>query len=276
MNKTKSGFVCIVGPTNAGKSTLLNTIFKKKISIVSNKVQTTNFAIEVTKYYKNNQIIFIDTPGLYSKRNDTNFLTNIFEEVARADVLVIILDISINLYYEEMIEKILNKTVKPKLLIYNKVDKITQSSVVKKILDNEFVNKFDEIYYVSALKNKNIETLLDGIVKYLPIGSFEKSLSFETNVSKQLFFSELTREAIFKYLNQEIPYQILVKTVSYEKVLRNYKISQIIYVKNENHKKIILGKNGSVIKKIGTSSRKQIEKVLKHKVSLFLEVQITK
>ena len=175
-----------------------------------------------------------------------------------------------------MIEKILNKTVKPKLLIYNKVDKITQSSVVKKILDNEFVNKFDEIYYVSALKNKNIETLLDGIVKYLPIGSFEKSLSFETNVSKQLFFSELTREAIFKYLNQEIPYQILVKTVSYEKVLRNYKISQIIYVKNENHKKIILGKNGSVIKKIGTSSRKQIEKVLKHKVSLFLEVQITK
>jgi GTP-binding protein Era len=276
MNKTKSGFVCIVGPTNAGKSTLLNTIFKKKISIVSNKVQTTNFAIEVTKYYKNNQIIFIDTPGLYSKRNDTNFLTNIFEEVERADVLVIILDISINLYYEEMIEKILNKTVKPKLLIYNKVDKITQSSVVKKILDNEFVNKFDEIYYVSALKNKNIETLLDGIVKYLPIGSFEKSLSFETNVSKQLFFSELTREAIFKYLNQEIPYQILVKTVSYEKVLRNYKISQIIYVKNENHKKIILGKNGSVIKKIGTSSRKQIEKVLKHKVSLFLEVQITK
>jgi GTP-binding protein Era len=276
MNKIKSGFVCIVGPTNAGKSTLLNTIFKKKISIVSNKVQTTNFAIEVTKYYKNNQIIFIDTPGLYSKRNDTNFLTNIFEEVERADVLVIILDISINLYYEEMIEKILNKTVKPKLLIYNKVDKITQSSVVKKILDNEFVNKFDEIYYVSALKNKNIETLLDGIVKYLPIGSFEKSLSFETNVSKQLFFSELTREAIFKYLNQEIPYQILVKTVSYEKVLRNYKISQIIYVKNENHKKIILGKNGSVIKKIGTSSRKQIEKVLKHKVSLFLEVQITK
>jgi GTP-binding protein Era len=276
MNKTKSGFVCIVGPTNAGKSTLLNTIFKKKISIVSNKVQTTNFAIEVTKYYKNNQIIFIDTPGLYSKRNDTNFLTNIFEEVERADVLVIILDISINLYYEEMIEKILNKTVKPKLLIYNKVDKITQSSVVKKILDNEFVNKFDEIYYVSALKNKNIETLLDGIVKYLPIGSFEKSLSFETNVSKQLFFSELTREAIFKYLNQEIPYQILVKTVSYEKVLRNYKISQIIYVKNENHKKIILGKNGSVIKKIGTSSRKQIEKVLKHKVSLFLEVQMTK
>ncbi len=276
MNKIKSGFVCIVGPTNAGKSTLLNTIFKKKISIVSNKVQTTNFAIEVTKYYKNNQIVFIDTPGLYSKRNDTNFLTNIFEEVERADVLVIILDISINLYYEEMIEKILNKTVKPKLLIYNKVDKITQSSVVKKILDNEFVNKFDEIYYVSALKNKNIETLLDGIVKYLPIGSFEKSLSFETNVSKQLFFSELTREAIFKYLNQEIPYQILVKTVSYEKVLRNYKISQIIYVKNENHKKIILGKNGSVIKKIGTSSRKQIEKVLKHKVSLFLEVQITK
>lgn len=90
MNKTKSGFVCIVGPTNAGKSTLLNTIFKKKISIVSNKVQTTNFAIEVTKYYKNNQIIFIDTPGLYSKRNDTNFLTNIFEEVERADVLVII------------------------------------------------------------------------------------------------------------------------------------------------------------------------------------------
>jgi GTPase len=276
MNKTKSGFVCIVGPTNAGKSTLLNTIFKKKISIVSNKVQTTNFAIQVTKYYKNNQIIFIDTPGLYSKRNDTNFLTNIFEEVERADVLVIILDISINLYYEEMIEKILNKTVKPKLLIYNKVDKITQSSVVKKILNNEFVNKFDEIYYVSALKNKNIETLLDGIVKYLPIGSFEKSQSFETNVSKQLFFSELTREAIFKYLNQEIPYQILVKTVSYEKVLRNYKISQIIYVKNENHKKIILGKKGSVIKKIGTSSRKQIEKVLKHKVSLFLEVQITK
>ena len=127
-----------------------------------------------------------------------------------------------------------------------------------------------------ALKNKNINNLLDGIVARLPEGDFENSINFETNISKDVFFSELTREAVFKYLNQELPYQIYVKTYKFEKENRNYKIYQNIYVKNDNHKKIVLGKNGSVIKKIGISARKEIEKLFKHKVSLFLDVQTTK
>ena len=264
MNKKRIGYACIIGPTNAGKSTLLNTIFKKKISIVSNKVQTTNFAIEVVKYHKENKIIFIDTPGLYNKKNNTNFLNDVNVEVKRADVMVIILDISIHLFYEEILEKIIKNTKKPKILVFNKIDKVSQEFAIEQINKSKFVKNFDEIYYVSALKNKNINNLLDGIVARLPEGDFENSINFETNISKDVFFSELTREAVFKYLNQELPYQIYVKTYKFEKENRNYKIYQNIYVKNDNHKKI------------GISARKEIEKLFKYKVSLFLDVQTTK
>ncbi len=276
MSKKRIGYACLIGPTNAGKSTLLNTIFKKKISIVSHKVQTTNFAIEVVKNHKNSKIIFIDTPGLYNKKNNTNFLNDVNVEVKRSDVIVIILDISIHLFYEEILEKIIKSTKKPKILVFNKIDKVSQKFAIEQINKSNFVKNFDEIYYVSALKNKNIDNLLDGISSKLPEGDFENSINFETNITKDIFFSELTREAVFKYLNQELPYQIYVKTYKFEKESRNYKIYQIIYVKNDNHKKIFLGKNGSVIKKIGISARKEIEKILKHKVSLFLDVQISK
>lgn len=276
MNKKKIGYACLIGPTNAGKSTLLNTIFKKKISIVSNKVQTTNFAIEVVKYHKDNKIIFVDTPGLYNKKNNTNFLNDVNVEVKRSDLIVIILDISIHLYYEDILEKIIKNTKKPKILVFNKIDKVSKSFAIEQINKSNFVKNFNEIYYVSALKNKNINTLLDAIVAKLPEGNFENSINFETNISKDIFFSELTREAIFRYLNQELPYQINVKTYKFEKENKNYKIYQIIYVKNINHKKIVLGIKGNVIKKIGISARKEIEKLFKHKVSLFLDVQVSK
>jgi GTP-binding protein Era len=276
MSNKRIGYACIIGPTNAGKSTLLNTIFKKKISIVSHKVQTTNFAIEVVKNHKNSKIIFIDTPGLYNKKNNTNFLNDVNAEVKRSDVVVIILDISIHLFYEEILEKIIKSTKKPKILVFNKIDKVSKTFAIEQINKSNFVKNFDVIYYVSALKNKNIDNLLDGIASRLPEGDFENSINFETNITKDIFFSELTREAVFKYLNQELPYQIYVKTYKFEKESRNYKIYQNIYVKNDNHKKIFLGKNGSVIKKIGISARKEIEKILKHKVSLFLDVQISK
>ncbi|NCU73821.1 MAG: GTPase Era [Candidatus Fonsibacter lacus] len=276
MNKKRIGYACLIGPTNAGKSTLLNAIFKKKISIVSHKVQTTNFAIEVVKNHKDNKIILIDTPGLYNKKNNTNFINDVNVEVKRSDVIVIILDISIHLFYEEILEKIIKSTKKPKILVFNKIDKVSQEFAIEQVNKSNFVKNFDEIYYVSALKNKNINNLLDGIVAKLPEGNFDNSINFETNISKDVFFSELTREAVFKYLNQELPYQIYVKTYKFEKEKRNYKIYQIIYVKNDNHKKIVLGKNGNVIKKIGIAARKEIEKLFKHKVSLFLDVQTSK
>ncbi|NCU63029.1 MAG: GTPase Era, partial [Candidatus Fonsibacter lacus] len=248
----------------------------KKISIVSHKVQTTNFSIEVVKNHKDNKIIFIDTPGLYNKKNKTNFINDVNVEVKRSDVIVIILDISIHLFYEEILEKIIKSTKKPKILVFNKIDKVSQEFAIEQVNKSNFVKNFDEIYYVSALKNKNINNLLDGIVAKLPEGNFDNSINFETNISKDVFFSELTREAVFKYLNQELPYQIYVKTYKFEKEKRNYKIYQIIYVKNDNHKKIVLGKNGNVIKKIGIAARKEIEKLFKHKVSLFLDVQTSK
>ena len=147
------------------------------------------------------------------------------------------LDISIHLFYEEILEKIIKNTKKPKILVFNKIDKVSQEYAIEQINKSKFVKNFDEIYYVSALKNKNINNLLDGIVAKLPEGDFENSINFETNISKDVFFSELTREAVFKYLNQELPYQIYVKTYKFEKENRNYKIYQIIYVKNDNHKK---------------------------------------
>ena len=120
--------------------------------------------------------------------NDANFLNDVIVEVKRSDVIVIILDISIHLFYEEIIEKILKNIKKPKILVFNKIDKISKEFALEKVNKSNFAKNFDEIYYVSALKNKNINNLLDGIVAKLPEGEFDNSLNFETNISKDIFF----------------------------------------------------------------------------------------
>ena len=271
----KSGFVAISGPTNSGKSTLLNSIFEKKVSIVSHKVQTTLKSLDAVKNYGDTQIVFIDTPGYYQKKNDANFIKDVLSGIERSDLLLIILDITSRFEYLEQIEKIVKNYKKKKFLIINKIDLVNNEYVLEKLSTISFIKNFDEVFYLSALKNKNIKKLLDHVSKSLPTQELIYKKNNSTNISKESFLAEITREGILKYLNQEIPYQVSIET---EKLVKsqNYTIHQKIIVSTISHKKIILGKNGSAIKSIGVYARIEMEKVLKAKCNLFLKVVLKK
>ena len=271
----KSGFVAISGPTNSGKSTLLNSIFEKKVSIVSHKVQTTLKSLDAVKNYGDTQIVFIDTPGYYQKKNDANFIKDVLSSIERSDLLLIILDITSRFEYLEQIKKIVKNYKKKKFLIINKIDLVNNEYVLEKLSTISFIKNFDEVFYLSALKNKNIKKLLDHVSKSLPTQEWIYKKNNSTNISKESFLAEITREGILKYLNQEIPYQVSIET---EKLVKsqNYTIHQKIIVSTVSHKKIILGKNGSAIKSIGVYARIEMEKVLKAKCNLFLKVVVKK
>lgn len=271
----KCGYVAISGPTNSGKSTLLNAIFDKKISIVSHKVQTTLKSLDAVKNYNDTQIVFIDTPGFYQKKNDANYFKDVLASIDRSDLLLVILDVTSKFYYLDQIEKIINKYKKNKFLIINKIDLVDNDYILKKISEIKFIESFNAIFYLSALKKKNIKKLLDKISDLLPVQEWIYKKNNSTNISKEIFLAEITREGILKYLNQEIPYQISIVTDKLVKS-QNYTIHQKIIASTLSHKKIILGKDGRSIKAIGTYARNEMEKVLKCKCNLFLKVVLKK
>ena len=189
--------------------------------------------------------------------------------------MLIILDITSRFEYLGQIEKIVKNYKKKKFLIINKIDLVNNEYVLEKLSTISFIKNFDEVFYLSALKNKNITKLLDHVSKSLPTQEWIYKKNNSTNISKESFLAEITREGILKYLNQEIPYQVSIET---EKLVKsqNYTIHQKITVSTISHKKIILGKNGSSIKSIGVYARIEMEKVLKAKCNLFLKVVLKK
>tara|TARA_B100000963_G_scaffold53391_1_gene41523 strand:+ start:6139 stop:6948 length:810 start_codon:yes stop_codon:yes gene_type:complete len=266
----KTSFIALSGPTNSGKSTLLNCFANKKVSIVSKKIQTTNFNIEFSINYKNIQMIFIDTPGFYKDNINDNYLREALLGLERADIVIFILDINNRFRHLDKIKNSLKK-FKKKILVFNKIDKLNNDQILSKIKTIDFLNSFDEIFYISALKKKNTEKILN----YIEQNTTQSSNKLLRKVSKEKFFSEITREALFSYVHKEIPYKSLIITNNYKNG-KFITINQTIIVKTEAHKKIILGKNGKTIKNIGTCSRLQLEKIMKKKVNLFIKIKLSK
>jgi len=266
----KTSYIALSGPTNSGKSTLLNCFANKKVSIVSKKIQTTNFNIEFSINYKNTQMIFIDTPGFYKDNINDNYLREATQGLERADIVIFLLDINNKFRHLDKIKNNLEK-IKNKILVFNKIDKVDNDEILEKIKTLDFINRFDEIFYISALKKKNTEKILN----YIEKKSLKETTKFTKRISKEKFFSEITREALLFYIHKEIPYKSLIVTDSIKKG-KYLTVNQTIIVKTEAHKKIILGKNGQMIKKIGIYSRSQLEKILKKKVNLFLKLKLSK
>ncbi len=264
----KSSFIAISGPTNSGKSTLLNCFAKKKVSIVSKKIQTTNFNIEFSINYKNTQMIFIDTPGFYKDNINDNYLREALQGLERADIVIFILDINNKFRHLDKIENNMKK-LKKKILVFNKIDKLNNEQILNKIKEIDFLNNFDEIFYISALKKKNIDKILNFIEK----NTTQTTKKFSRKISKEKFFSEITRESLLEYIHKEIPYRCLVITnnIITGKFIT---INQTIIVKTNAHQKIILGKNGNMIKNIGTNSRLKLEKIMRKKVNLFIKIKV--
>ena len=282
-NPKNSGIVTIIGEVNVGKSSLLNILVKKDVSIITHKSNTTNKQIKGIKSYKNSQIIFIDTPGLYINKGKTNrnFLSEIWSAVTEADFLCIVVDgnrtVSNVLY--QLLEQINEKNLPKKriILAINKIDLISKDKLLKKTQEINEKYEFDKIFMISALKNDGIDDLLNWFTKHLP----QKNWSYPSHIiSDQSFdqqLNEKTRQIILLRIHDEIPYSIEVSSDNIINVSKSkLRIFQSIYVHNQRHRSILIGKKGETIKSISIGARKKIEKFTNKKIDLFLEVKIKK
>ena len=260
--KTYSGFIAIVGPTNAGKSTLMNQIMGRKVSIVSHKVQTTRTRLRAVKMVGCRQLIFVDTPGVFkpSRRLDRAMVGAAMDAVSDADAVLLVIDAQkgVTDTVRNLVEKI--KEHKNLFVALNKADAIRKQDLLPIAAELSQMAEFKEIFMISALKNDGVKQMLDSLAEVMPESPYLFDTKDASDVPDALYLSELTREKIYKYIHQELPYHINVLTerveVDDEGVLDIY---QKIAVQNEAHKKIVIGRGGAQLKRIGTAARHDIQ-----------------
>lgn len=260
--KTYSGFIAIIGPTNAGKSTLLNQIMGRKVSIVSHKVQTTRTRLRAVKMVGDKQLIFVDTPGVFkpARRLDRAMVGAAMDAISDADAVLLLVDVTkgVTETIRELGKKI--KDHKNVFAVLNKVDAIRKQDLLPIVAELSELAEFKEIFMVSALKNDGVDGMLGSLADVMPEGPYLFDTVDAPDVPDNLYLAELTREKIYKYIHQELPYHIHVVTekvdIDPEEVLEIY---QKIVVKSDGHKKIIVGKGGEQLKRIGTDARHDIQ-----------------
>lgn len=262
MTETYSGFIAIIGPTNAGKSTLLNQIMGRKVSIVSHKVQTTRTNFRAIKMVGNRQLIFVDTPGIFrpSRRLDRAMVGAAMDATSDADAILLVIDAQkgVTDTVRALIEKV--KEHNNFFVALNKVDAVTKSELLPLTAKIVELANPREIFMISALKNDGVKKMLESLASVMPAGPYMFDPKDASDVPDKLYLAELTREKIYKYIHQELPYHINVVTekveVDDEGVLDIY---QKIAVQNEAHKKIVIGRGGAQLKRIGTAARHDIQ-----------------
>ena len=275
----KSGVILLIGPTNSGKSTLLNKIIGKRVSLVSRKKQSTTFNQKAVKNLSEAEIVLQDTPGIFSstKKISNKMSTSAIAEIETATLIYLVLDISKK--KEPTLKKII-KTLNDKVndqkifLILNKTDKISRSNMLLRIKNYKDQTQLEDIFPISALNGEGISDLLNLTKKYLPNRKQKYSRKKTLLPKKELFYSEITREKIYDKIHKEIPYQCKVHTESIKKTKNEITIHQRISVSKKSHKNILIGKRGSALKEIGLQSRREIAKFENMKTHLFLFVKL--
>lgn len=262
MTKTYSGFIAIIGPTNAGKSTLMNQIMGRKVSIVSHKVQTTRTRLRAIKMVGDKQLIFVDTPGVFkpSRRLDRAMVGAAMSALDDADAVLLVIDAAkgITQTVRDLIEKI--KDHKNLFVALNKVDSIPKTTLLPMVAELSGMAEFREIFMISALKNDGVEQMLQSLSTVMPESPYLFEDKDAVDVPDMLYLAELTREKIYKYIHQELPYHINVVTEKVETDAEGVlEIYQKIVVQNEAHKKIVVGRGGEQLKRIGTAARHDIQ-----------------
>lgn len=277
----KSGFVALIGRPNVGKSTLMNKIIGQKIAITSNKPQTTRNKIQTVYTCDDGQIIFLDTPGIHKAKNKLGeYMVNVAEKTLKeVDVIMWLVEPStfIGAGEQHIAEQLKDINV-PVILVINKIDTVKKEEVLvfidayRKILD------FAEIIPASALRDKNEDEIIESIFKYLPDGPQYYDEDTITDQPMRQIVAEIIREKALHALNEEIPHGIAV-TIEKMKERKNGRITDIeatIICEKDSHKGIIIGKQGNMLKKIGSNARFEIEKMLESKVNLQLWVKVRK
>lgn len=273
----KSGFVTIIGRPNAGKSTLLNSIMERKISIISNKPQTTRHSIKGIYQDSEYQIVFIDTPGIHKPKHKLGYILNneAYSSLSETDLIILVMDSLERIGPGDrfLIEKIKNIDTKV-ILVLNKVDKVNKNELLSIIDECSKLHDFAEIVPISAFKGDNVDRLINVIKKYIndPVRYYDTDTI--TDKSNEFMISEYVREKILEYTKEEVPHAVTCLVERIEEKDNIYNIDVLIIVEREGLKKIIIGKNGSMIKNIGISSRKDIEELLGKQVYLNLYVKV--
>ena len=277
----KSGFVALVGRPNVGKSTLMNHLIGQKIAITSDRPQTTRNRIQTVYTDERGQIIFLDTPGIHKAKNKLGeYMVNVAEHTLK-DVDVVLWLVEPTTFIgagERHIAEQLNKTRTPVILVINKIDTVKQQDEILTFMAAyKDVCRFAEIVPLSALKDKNTDLLTELIFKYLPYGPQFYDEDTVTDQPMRQIASELIREKALRLLSDEIPHGIAV-TIEKMKERPNgiIDIDASIVCERDSHKGIIIGKGGSMLKRIGTEARKDIEHMMDTQVNLQLWVKVRK
>ena len=279
----KSGFVTIIGRPNVGKSTLMNHLIGQKIAITSNKPQTTRNRIQpVYTDMERGQIVFLDTPGIHQAKNKLGeYMVNVAEHtLSEVDVILWLVEPSTFIGAgEQHIIKQLKKTKTPVILIINKVDTVEREKILEYIDAYRKVFDFAEIVPASALREQNLDTVVDVIFKYLPYGPMFYDEETVTDQPERQIVAEIIREKSLHALDEEVPHGIAVTVESMKKRKGPKGIIDIeatIICERDSHKGIIIGKGGAMLKKIGSNARFELERMLDSKVNLKLWVKVKK
>ena len=279
----KSGFVSMVGRTNVGKSSIINALVGEEVAAIANKPQTTRTAIRAIVNRENSQIIFIDTPGIHKPKTKlgNTMIETAFGVINDVDITLFVIDATsenIGKGDRIILDKIKDAKIKT-ILVINKIDLVTKEQLAKLINLYKDEYNFEAVIPVSVVKNKNMETILDEIESNLKSGPAYYNVEEYTDQTLRQLAEEVIREKALRLLDDEVPHGLYVetekmktrKTQNKEKI---YDIDTVIYCLRESHKGIIIGKNGSMLKKIGTYARQDLEKMLDTKVNLKIWVKV--
>lgn len=272
----RSGFVSLIGRPNAGKSTLMNQFLKTKVAITSSKPQTTRNLIQGIYNDEDTQIVFIDTPGIHKPNHKLGKYLNeqAYYSLNDGDIILFLVDASEKLGAgDQYIIERLKSASKPVILVLNKIDKMKKEQILEKINEYKDLYPFAEIVPVSALKKDNVSHLLKVIKSYLPDSVKYYEDGQVTNKPIEFVMAEMVREKVFRFTEQEVPHSITCVVDSVEVGKTSYHVHVSIIVDRDSLKKIIIGSRGSLLKKIGTYARKDLENLLGKKVYLELFVK---
>ncbi len=275
----KSGFVAVIGRPNVGKSTIINEFMGQKLTITSPKPQTTRHRIHAIDTTKDCQIVFVDTPGIHiSRKKAINSYMNRAASSSLKDVDVILWLVEAGLWTKEddrVLEHVSSLDC-PVILVINKIDKLKHPDMLLPYLQDMSVKyNADEVYPLSAFKKNDVSKLKSMILKYLPVQSMIFDPDFITDRSEKFIVAEFIREKLMRHLSDELPYDLTVEIEKYELDGELQRVSAKIFVDKTSQKNIVIGKNGEMLKRIGTEARKSIEGFLEKKVFLQLWVKVS-
>jgi GTP-binding protein Era len=275
---TRAGFVALIGAPNSGKSTLLNALVGSKVSIVSRKVQTTRALVRGIAVEGAAQIVFVDTPGIFSPRRrlDRAMVTSAWGGAGDADVVAFLLDArkGVDVEAEAILDRLADLR-QPKVLILNKIDLIERQRLLGLAADLNTRLPFAETFMVSALTGDGVDRLRERLAAMMPAGPWLYPEDQISDAPLRMLAAEITREKIYERLHEELPYQSTVETDRWQpRPDGSVRIEQTIFVERESQRKIVLGEGGRTIKAIGQMARREIADIAETAVHLFLHVKV--